>query len=586
MIEQQEFRGVPVSHGIAFGSIYIYKPLQIHIDSSDISPRQIPAELSRLQVALNETIRGLQLTKDQALAVSGVSISQIFEAQIMLLEDESLLAPIRSLIKDHLKCAEAAVQQVMQQAIEVFSNHEDPISRDRIADISDVCRRFILVIQGKQKPTLKFNEPVILCARELTTSELMNLSLENLRGIVLEEGSETSHAAILARVFSIPTIVGIEHFLSTLKNDIPAIINGISGKIILHPNEAKQQKYQEKIACYQKFEIELDRMRSEKAETLDHFQVFLDANIELPIELDKVHSVNADGVGLFRTEYLYLSNTTLPDEETQFQAYFEVAKSLYPKPVIIRTFDLGGDKVICERYTKPESNPFMGFRAIRVSLRNPDLFRTQLRAILRASIVGNVQIMFPMINDLGEVRQIKNFLESVRRELISDSIPISPSIPIGIMVEIPSVAILIKEFLKEVDFASIGTNDLTQFTLAVDRNNRTISENFHTLHPAVLRLISMVIEEGKRQNKKISICGELAGSPMATMLLLALGADRLSMSPSLIPEIKLIIRSITQEECISLWKDIDSNEASSVIHEKINLKLRKRFSNVPIWFGR
>lgn len=585
-MQQQEFRGIPVSHGIAFGSLFLYQPQQIHIESKTILPEQVELELNRLRIAHLETIRSLQTMKNQALAISGVSIAQIFEAQILLLEDETLMNQIHSSIQDHLLNAESAVFTVMQNAIQEFSNSNDSIVRDRVTDIRDICRRFLYALIGKQKANIQFNENTILFARELSPSEMMNLPLNHCVGIILEEGSETSHAAILARVFGIPAIVGVKRFLSEFKNGIPTIINGNSGKVIIYPNQEKIQKYQIKIQQYKIFEESLEEIKHEQAETVDHHRVCLDANIELPFEVQRVLSVNADGIGLFRTEYLYLSRSTFPSEEEQFQAYSEVAKALYPRPVVIRTFDLGGDKVFNEQFTKPEANPFMGFRAIRVSLRNPDLFRTQLRAILRASTLGNIQIMFPMISDIDEIKQIKFILDEIKFELSKSSIPYAESVPIGIMVEIPSAVIQIKEFLSEVDFASIGTNDLTQFTLAVDRNNQLVRQHFYPLHPSVIQLIQMVVAEGKRQGKKISICGELAGSSLAILVLVGLGLDRLSMSPSLIPEIKMMIRTVTYEECLTLCEEIRQIASGKELEQYLIHKLRKRFANLPIWFGR
>ncbi|MCX7836277.1 MAG: phosphoenolpyruvate--protein phosphotransferase [bacterium] len=585
-MQQQELRGIPVSHGIAFGKLYIYQPYQIHIETRTISQDQIDSELNRLHLAHFETIRSLQKTKEQALAISGVSIAQIFEAQILLLEDNIFMDQIYSFIRNDLISAETAVFRVMQEAIHEFSNSEDPLIRERVVDVSDVCRRFISSLMGKQKQTFQFSEDTILYARELSPSEMMSLSLTRCVGIILEEGSETSHSAILARVFGIPAIVGIKRFSSEIVNGVPTIINGNSGKVILYPTNEKVQKYRIKIDQYKQFEQALEEIKYEKSETLDHYSICLDANIELPFEVSKVLSVNADGIGLFRTEYLFLSRSSVPSEEEQYQAYFEVATALYPKPVVIRTFDMGGDKVLHEYFTKPEANPFMGFRAIRVSLSNLPLFRTQLRAILRASLLGNVSIMFPMISDIDEVKRIQHIIEEVKTELHKENIPFNTSIPTGIMIEIPSTVIQIREFLSEVDFASIGTNDLTQFTLAVDRNNQLVRDYFYPLHPAILSMIQMVVNEGKRQGKKISICGELAGSSLATLILIALGVDRLSMSPSLIPEIKMMIRTVTREECIQLLNDVSQLSSGKSMEQYLVQKLRKRFANVPIWFGR
>ncbi|MDK9701260.1 MAG: phosphoenolpyruvate--protein phosphotransferase, partial [bacterium] len=493
---------------------------------------------------------------------------------------------IRNAIANRLETADSAVYEVLQHAVLMLRDKTEPVFRERAEIVTDVCRRLVGCLQGHDMAALELSEPAIVCAKELTPSEMIHLNPEKLLGVVLDEGGETSHAAILTRLFGVPAIVGMKNFSQAFDNGTPAIINGNSGKIIIHPDDETLAKYQRKIEKFQKYRQQLENIRDTEAITKDGVRIYLHANIELPIELKAVHNVNADGVGLFRTEYLYLSQEVLPSEEEQYRAYREVAEALSPKPVVIRTFDLGGDKIPSGMSHHREPNPFMGWRAIRVSLARPELFRIQLRAIARAAVYGNISIMFPMVIGLGEFRTAKEMFLTVCNELARQHIPHNCNVPIGVMIEVPSAAILVDLFAREADFLSIGTNDLTQFTLAVDRSNPFVTDLYQPFHLSVLRLIQQIIDSGNRANCKVSICGELGGNSVAAPLLIGMGMRHFSMSPMLIPEIKAIVQATTVDECKQTAETVFSLATSQEITDYLRQTIRKRFADLPIWFGR
>ncbi len=582
----KEWKGVPVSPGIAIGKLFCYRLRKLVVDTRTISVDRVPVEINRLNAGLSSCRAALEKTREHAEGTSGRSIAKIFEAQLLLLEDEFFIDEMRQMIQNTLVDAETAVYSSMQQAINLLGKSNDTIFRERATDLRDICRRLLNCLQGTENTSLVLTEPVILAADELSPSELIHLDRDKLIGVALDEGGETSHSAILARVFGVPAIVGLERFSLETPSGSQVIINGNSGKLIVDPDEERIKKYTRKINAHAEYRQLLSNIRDTEAVTTDGERIYLHANIELPIELKSVCDVNADGVGLFRTEYLYLSQEVLPDEEEQYEAYSEVAKRLAPKPVVIRTFDLGGDKVAGDWRQHREANPFMGWRAIRVSLSRPEIFRTQLRAIARAAVHGNIEVMFPMIIGLQELWQAKKILHEVYTELKNENKPHRTDIPVGVMIEIPSAAVLIDLIAKEADFLSIGTNDLTQFTLAVDRSNHLVADLYQPFHLSVLRFVKTIIEAGANAGKKVSLCGELGGNSVATVLLLGLGLKHFSMSPLLIPEIKSIVQSTSLEECRKIAEHVLQMDTSVEISQYLKSTIRKRFADLPVWFGR
>jgi len=582
----KEWHGVPVSPGIAIGKLYCYRPRKLVIENKTIAPELVQEELEKFETALAACRESLQRTRAHAEDISGRSIAKIFEAQLLLLEDNFFLDEMRTSIKTTYTSAETAIYNSMHRAIGILMQGSGQVFRERASDLRDLGRRLIGYVRGEASARLELTEPSILAAEELTPSELIHLERNHLLGVALDEGGQTSHSAILARVFGVPSIVGLKSFSTENNSGTLVIINGNSGKLIVEPDVPKVQKYTKKIQAHTNYRQQLLNIRDSEAITKDGCRIYLHANIELPIEVKSVQEVNADGIGLFRTEYLYLSQESLPDEEEQYEAYHTVAEALAPKPVVIRTFDLGGDKVAADLMPHREPNPFMGWRAIRVSLDRLDIFRTQLRAIARAATVGNVEIMFPMINGMTDLRAAKKQLHEACTSLKKQGIPHRSNLPVGVMIEVPSAAMLVDLIATETDFMSIGTNDLTQFTLAVDRSNPLVADLYQPFHLSVLRLVQSIVQTGAAANKKVSLCGELGGNSIATVLLIGMGLRNFSMSPLLIPEIKSVVRATTLEECKQIAQDVMKMSTYEEITHFLKVTIRKRFADLPVWFGR
>lgn len=543
------YRGVPASPGVAIGKAFLLNRETVEVKEEKIDENEIQKEILKFKKALDETKKDLFKTKEKVAKRIDSDHARIFEGQILILEDNLINDRVIERIKQTRNNAEFVYKKVIEQIIQTLSSSTDEYLKERILDINVVSSRLIYNLLGIKHLTLEsIDSPVILVARTLSPADVVHMKKESILGFATDVGGVTSHVALLAKSMEIPAVVGLKNLFDQVQNDQNVILDGTKGEVVICPDEDTLKEFEKRIKYIIKKTAELSELRLLPAETQDKRKIELSANIELPQDTDSALEYGAQGIGLFRTEYLYLAQSDLPSEEEQYHAYQEVAFKVFPKPVILRTFDLGGDKFGQNMGSLYEANPFLGWRAIRACLDLPEIFKIQLRAMLKASAKKNVKIMFPMISEVEELKSAKALLEEVKDELREKRIPFDENIEVGIMVEIPSAALAGDSLAKESNFFSIGTNDLIQYTLAVDRGNERIAHLYQGFHPAVLKLIKETIEAGHRNGIWVGLCGEMAGDPLATVLLVGMGVDELSTSAMAIPEIKKIIRSVTFEE--------------------------------------
>jgi len=544
-----EYNGITGSDGIVIGRAYIYKKETIVINKNPILECDLDAELEKVDKALMLTKDQLNKIREKASKDLGEEEAAIFDAHLMILEDPELVDGIKEMIRSEKIHSSKAASMVIQNFVEMFSAIDDEYLRERAADVKDIGDRLIKNLLGIGIQDIsELHSDVIIVAHDLTPSDTALMDKRHVKGFVTNIGGRTSHTAIMARSLEIPAILGLGDITEKVFNDEMIILDGTNGKVIVHPDDNTLLEYQNKVKKYTDFRNELKCMAKLPSTTLDGKPIEIVANIGGPGDMDSVLEYGGAGVGLYRTEFLYMDRDKLPGEEEQLEAYQTVAERLKGKPVIIRTLDIGGDKKLSYLPLKEELNPFLGLRAIRLCLERKDIFKTQLRAILRASIYHNVLIMYPMISSIDEVIEANKVLDEAKGELRSEGIAFDEKIKCGVMVEIPSAAMTADILIKVVDFFSIGTNDLCQYTLAVDRMNEKVSYLYQPFHPAVLRLIKNVIDQSHIAGKFTGMCGELAGDPVATLLLLGLGLDEFSMSASSLLIVKKIIRSVSMEQ--------------------------------------
>jgi phosphotransferase system enzyme I (PtsI) len=552
--EEIRFHGAGVSPGIAQGAIHVVRDDLDDVARHRIEPSQIANEIGRFETALIQT-RTQILEMQQKIAESiGAKDAGIFDAHLLVVEDRTLIDEVLRKLEADLCNVEWVFQEVATNYAETLSKIDDPYLRERALDIEDVTRRVIRNLQGKApKAFLALTEPHILVAHNLTPSDTATMNRERVLGIATDLGSRTSHTAIMARSLNIPAIVGLHDVTEKLETGQHVLLNGTDGLLVVDPTAETLARYGELESKRVQITQKLAELRETKSTTRDGRHIVLSANIELPGDVDAVAANGAEGIGLYRTEFLYLNRTTLPTEDEQYETYRKVAERVSPDPLIIRTFDLGGDKLASGAAdVGDELNPFLGWRAIRFCLENIDIFKTQLRAILRASAVGNVKIMFPMISGVGELRRALSVLAECKEELRRTGSTFSDTTEVGAMIEIPSAALSADILAREVDFFSIGTNDLIQYAIAVDRVNERIAHLYEPTHPAVLRLLKMIADAARANNIWVGVCGEMAGDIALIPLLLGLGMDELSASATLVPRVKRAVQSLTIPECRQL----------------------------------
>lgn len=541
--------GIPVSSGISIAPVAHLAHAQPTVHKEVIAPAEVTKEQADLDQCVEQARGQLEQLRVQTEEQLGAEKAAILSAHIAFLDDPAFVGEMKTLIESHHLSAPAAVQLVADQFIALFESMDDAYMRERADDIRDVSRRLIRNLSGGDSSVSFPEEPFILVAEDVTPSETLQLPLQFVRGIATVKGGATSHAAILARSLGIPAVMGVgEQLFAEAEAGRLLILDGTSGHLFPEPDADTLARYEEKAVLEELERKEYEALKDLPAETVDGHRVHLMANMAVPEESDALVASGVEGIGLFRSEFLFMDRSNLPDEEEQFQAYKHVALAFGDKPVIIRTLDVGGDKHLPALALEQEENPFLGFRAIRISLARPELFRVQLRALLRASAFGRLLIMFPMISHMEQLRDAKGILEQVKAELRAEGTAFDESIAIGMMMEIPGACLQADAFAKEVHFFSIGTNDLVQYTLAVDRMNANIAHLYSYYHPAVLRLISQVIDASHRAGIWTGLCGEMAGDPLATELLLGLGLDEFSGAASVMPKVKQRIRTTSLEQ--------------------------------------
>ena len=576
--QEKRFNGVGVSPGIARGTVFVYRPDDDAAPSRSIEESEIPTEIARFEGALLAT-RAQILEMQQRIAEStGAKDASIFDAHLLVVEDRTLIDEVlRRLGADRMN-VEHVFQTVAGRYAKTLSEIDDPYLRERALDIHDVTRRVIHNLMGTQARDLAgVTTPHILIAHNLAPSDTAQLNRALVLGFGTDAGSRTSHTAIMARSLNIPAIVGLHEASSQLVTGDHVLLDGYNGLLVVNPSDQTLWEYGELEIKKTVVEEKLSQLRETASTTRDGHHVILSANIELPDDMELVQQSGAEGVGLYRTEFFYLNKAELPTEEEQFAAYRQVAEAAAPHSVIIRTLDLGGDKFMSALHIPEELNPFLGWRAIRFCLERVDIFKTQLRAILRASAAGNVKIMYPMISGVEELRRANVLLEECRAELRAEGLTFNEEMEVGAMIEIPSAAISADILAKEVDFFSIGTNDLIQYSIAVDRLNEHIAHLYEPTHPAIIRLIRMTVEAAHANNLWVGVCGEMAGDILLTPLLLGLGIDELSAGAGSVPRVKRAVQSLDNAACRQLVEEIQHLDTAAAILAKCDAVARAHY---------
>lgn len=572
----QLLKGIGVSPGVVIGRAFVLDDITLHVPKRHISGADIPHQHERLNAAVAASIEELQTLRDRIAKELDPEAAKILEFHIVLLRDPHFLDPVHERIQEQHVSAEWAVTYEIQTMADKFRALDSEAFRSKVSDLMDLDRRLLKHLVGETQSRLKQVEgEVVIVAADLTPSQTVGLDTEHVKAFVTDAGGRTSHTAIMARSIGIPAIVGLERAMSDIFEDDLLIVDGDRGVLIIDPDEATLEQYGKRIEVRRTYELSLADMARESAETTDGVRIKLYGNIEFPFEVEMVDRYGGDGVGLFRSEFLFLAQDRDPSEEEQYEAFRDAVKMSAGRPITIRTLDLGSDKYTQGRSETPERNPALGCRSIRFCLQNLPLFKTQLRAILRASTEGDLRIMFPLITGPLELRQAKMVLNDVMEDLEEEGVPFNRNVPVGIMIEAPSAAIMSHAFAREADFFSIGTNDLIQYTLAVDRTNERVANLYSAAHPAVLRLIKDCIRSGRRSGIDVSLCGEIASDPDYIMLLIGIGLRNLSLVPSAIPDIKRVIRAVDTRTCELIARKVGSFDSERQVLNFIRDETRK-----------
>ncbi|MDK4522346.1 phosphoenolpyruvate--protein phosphotransferase [Fusobacterium necrophorum] len=567
-MERKFIKGIDASPGIAIGKVFLYQENELLITKE--SSKTIEEEKQRLILGQEKTKKQLEAIKERTLLTLGKDKADIFDGHITLLEDEDLLEEINDLLEEGEITAEFALKTQIEEYCKMLSNLEDAYLRERAADLQDIGKRWLYNVAEVAIVDLSsLPADTVIVAKDLTPSDTAQIDLENVLAFVTEIGGKTAHSSIMARSLELPAVVGTGNICSLVNNGEMIIVDALAGEIILNPTQEELESYQEKQRKFLQEKEMLKQLQHKAAISKDGVEVGVWCNIGSPKDVKGVLNNGGQGIGLYRTEFLFMNNDRFPTEEEQFEAYKEVAMALEGKPVTIRTMDIGGDKSLPYMELPKEENPFLGWRAIRVCLDRIEILETQFKALLRASAFGTIKIMLPMIMDITEIRRAKALLEKCKAELKEKGIAFDEKIPLGIMVETPAVAFRAKYFAKEVDFFSIGTNDLTQYTLAVDRGNENISHLYDSYNPAVLQAIQASIEGAHEAGIQISMCGEFAGDEKATALLFGMGLDAFSMSAISVPRIKQNILRLEKASATALVNRVMSCATSEEVMQEI-----------------
>lgn len=574
----KELEGISASPGIAIGKVFLYLDEKPSVPRYAIDREEITAEMQRLHEAVKNAESELEKLKSKREEEHDEETLKFLDSHLLMLKDPTLLENIEKKLHELEMNVEWVLYRVTQDLTGKLSASEDEYLRERTADLNDVSNRLLNHLMFRDRISLAdLQEEVILVTHDLMPSDAIAMNSRMVKGIAMDAGGKTSHTAILARSFEIPAVLGLSDVTKSLTTGEQIIVDGNRGRVICRPDKSAVKRYLRVQSEWRQHEVQLMGLNELPAETRDGKLIALKANIEVPEEVDAVLSHGADGVGLYRSEFLFLGPGALPSEQEQYDAYTRVLQAMNGSPVTIRTLDVGGDKISLGLREHPEKNPILGWRAIRYCLANPELFRTQLRALLRASVNGTLRIMFPMISGIEELHHAYEFLEQVQDELRSEGIPFEENIPVGIMIEVPSAALTADVLTHKADFFSIGTNDLIQYTIAVDRGNENIAYLYRPFHPGVLRLIKSVIEAAHEGGISVAMCGEMAGDPDAAVVLLGLGLDEYSMGAVGIPEVKRIIRSVSLLEAEEIVGTVLDMRSADEIDRFIRETMESRF---------
>jgi phosphotransferase system enzyme I (PtsI) len=574
-------QGIPASPGIVLGRA---KLLADRVESQPFycllfSPEEINQELGRFLLAVEQAEADLVSLK-KSLSPEYQEHAHLLDLQILMLKERMIFQETQRLIQEERYNAEWALFQAWQKVRELFQGIGDPYIKGRVQDVEEVYRRLQANLAGKEALSLSSQEPVIIVTRDLSPAEATQMTSSQVLGFITERGGRTSHTAIIAQSLEIPAVVGVDFATREIANGDLLILDGLRGQVILEPDEALSRSYQVRKEDYEAFRGVVAQASSQPAITLDEHSTQILANIELPEEVELGFKYGADGVGLYRTEFLYLQQRQLPGEEGLFQNYRRVVEAMQPRVVTIRTLDIGGDKFLSPLEYAPEMNPALGLRGIRFCLKERNIFRTQLRAILRASAYGRVRVMFPLISSVGELQDARLLLEQVKEELLAAQTPFDPRMPVGAMIEVPAAVTLARLLAQFADFFSIGTNDLIQYALAIDRVNKQVADMYQPLHPAVMRMIREVVQAALRSHIPVAMCGEMAGDPLYIPILLGLGVRELSMNAVAIPMAKHIIRMITFKEARKIARHALRLVTVEEVNEYVTREMNRRFPEI------
>jgi phosphotransferase system enzyme I (PtsI) len=577
--QEMKLKGIPASPGIAIGPVFLFRKHEPRILIRTITAGEVKQEIERLQNAISRSRKELTKVYEFAEQKLGSAQSKIFEAQLMILEDVVLFDAVYKRLKRERKNAEYLIKNEMEKYHQMMKASKDEYARERADDLLDVENRILRNLE-EQKLISKIEGSHVVVSHNLAAADTLIFSRNDVLAYVTELGGATSHMALLARALKIPAVVGLHQLLSLVQTNDQVVVDGYSGTVVLYPSPGTLKYYEKKKTEYNTFEEALAPLRDLPAETLDGHRIKLAANIELEEELEFIKLQGADGIGLYRTESLLIGKEVFPSEEEQYEVYHRIAEAVFPKQAIMRTFDIGGDKFMTQ--AMKENNPFLGWRGIRVMLDKPQIFLDQLRALLRASTLKNLAIMLPMVTSIKEVKLGKQLIVQAKDDLRVHGIPFDENLPLGVMIEVPAAAVIADHLAREVSFLSIGTNDLIQYLLAVDRGNDIVSDLFQEFHPAVIRFLRRIIERGTQEHAWVGMCGQMAGDPLATILLIGLGLDEFSVVPNILPEIKKIIRSIHYTEAQHVAERVLAMQSEDEIKAFLKDLMNHKFPDIPI----